>query len=347
MDFLNAVYENLLSPPILFFALGLLASLLKSDLSFPPDLAKGLSLYLLISIGFEGGTKLAQTGISPQVTSTLIAGMALGLIFPFIGYVALRRITNPVDAAAIAAHYGSVSAVTFVTATAFLAAANVAFESHMVALLAVMESPAIVSGLFLARRALGTGTAPKRLSPPPLGIVANVPTDGSATPGLDRSLAREVLLNGSIVLLTGALLIGFLTKDAGLVWVKPALIDPFKGVLAIFLLDMGLTAGKGLGEFRRLGLPLVIFGLTMPLFGAALGAVVGTAIGLSVGGTTLLAVLAASASYIAVPAAMRVALPQANPSLYLTMSLGITFPFNIVFGIPLYYRLATLIQAWL
>lgn len=325
VDFLDSLSENLLSPPVLFFALGLLARWLKSDLRFPPDLAKGLSYYLLISIGFEGGARLAQTGMSPQVASTLVAGVVLGLLLPCAGYAVLCGITRPVDAAAIAAHYGSVSAVTFVTATAFLAAAGVEYESHMVALMAVMESPAIIAGLLLARRFLPRGEAT----------------------GPGPSLVREVFLNGSLVLLTGSLMIGLLTGEAGLQWVKPALLDPFKGVLAVFLLEMGLTAGHGLREFRRLGVPLVAFGLLMPLFGALAGAVAGAMIGLSLGGVTLLAVLAGSASYIAVPAAMRVALPQANPSLYVTLSLGITFPFNVAIGIPLYYRLAALATAWL
>ncbi|BAS26902.1 sodium-dependent bicarbonate transport family permease [Limnochorda pilosa] len=342
MQLLSTVHENLLSPLILFFFLGVLASIVRSDLEFPRDVARGLLLYLLIAIGFEGGVNLARSGITPKVLSAGTVGAGFGLLFPVIAFIILRNITDATNAAAIAAQYGSISAVTFVTATAFLSGMGVPYEPFMVALMAVMESPAIASGIFLARR---YGRLPQphvaATSAHSWRFSSEVAGKGFWPGlGLNQALVREVFLNSSIVLLTGSLLIGFATGDRGLSIVKPVLVDPFKGVLTFFLLEMGLVAGRGLGEFRRLGVPLSLFGVLMPVFGGLAGAIAGALLDLTLGGTTLLAVLSGSASYIAVPAAMRMALPEANPSLYLTMSLGITFPFNVIVGIPLYYHLS-------
>lgn len=342
MAFLDAMRDNLLSPPILFFFLGTIAGMVKSDLALPKDVVKGLSIYLLIAIGFEGGVKLGTAGLTTTLIGTSVVGLALGFMLPIAGFIVLRRITDPINAAAIAAHYGSVSVVTYLTATTFLSRLGLSYEPFMVALMAIMEFPAIMAGLILARR---FGSAQLQAT----GSVSRAPGALSASSAVmhrnqavtvSHTFLREVLFNGSVLLLVGSLAIGLLTGDRGLEAVKPALIDPFKGVLTIFLLDMGLTAGRGLGDFRKVGVPLGLFGLVMPLFGGSVGLLAGTWLGLSLGGATLLAVLAASASYIAVPAAMRMALPQANPALSLTMALGITFPFNIAFGIPLYHSMA-------
>lgn len=362
MDIIEAIRTNLLTPPLLFFALGVAAGCLKSDLAIPQAIAKGLALYLLIAIGFEGGAKLAQSGLTAQVFTALAAGVLLSLLLPLLGFVVLRRLVDPLNAAAIAAHYGSVSAVTFVTCTAFLQHAGIEYEPFLVALMAVMESPAIATGLVLARRYAGMTSAshtasvanspsePASCGPgrplSSLGIVSHpqalAPAGHATSP---PSLLREILLNSSIVLLAGSLLIGSLTGEAGAASLRPVLGDPFQGILSFFLLEMGLTAGRGFAAFRSVGFRLVLFGLGMPVVGGLIGATVGAAIGLSSGGSTLLAVLAASASYIAVPAAMRIALPGADPSLSITLALGVTFPFNVLIGIPLYLQIAEFARA--
>lgn len=310
---------NLVSPIILSFVLGLAAALARSDLSFPEAIAKGLSLYLLFAIGFKGGAGVAAHGVDAQLVAALVSGVAISLLLPFIAFALLRALAriSVVDAAAVAGHYGSISIVTFVAASTLLSGRDIAAEGYMVAVAAAMEAPAILSALWLAARRGG----------------------GSERVGTD--LWREILLNGSIVLLLGAFAIGWMTGEKGLAELESFIVDPFKGVLCLFLLDMGLVAGRGLRGSRSLLSPGVIaFGMLMPLVGAALGLAVGMALGLSQGGVVLLMVLAASASYIAVPAAMRVALPEANPALSLSLSLGVTFPFNLTLGIPLYMMLA-------
>lgn len=307
--------QNLLSPIILSFALGLGAALARSDLSFPEAVAKGLSLYLLFAIGFKGGVGVAAHGLDARLLAALGTGAALSFLLPFPAYALLRLLARarPVDAAAVAAHYGSISIVTFVAASSLLASQGIAAEGFMVAVAAAMEAPAILSGLWLAARHRGS----------------------QREAGSD--LWREILLNGSIVLLLGAFVIGWATGEAGMAQVKGFFADPFKGVLCLFLLDMGLVAGRGLRTSRGFLAPgAVAFGVLMPLVGAALGLAAGLALGLSLGGTVLMMVLAASASYIAVPAAMRVALPEADPAFSLTLALGMTFPFNLTFGLPLY-----------
>lgn len=311
--------HNLVSPIILSFVLGLAAALARSDLSFPEAVAKGLSLYLLFAIGFKGGVEVAAHGVDARLASTLVAGVALSFLLPFVAFALFRVLAqvSVIDAAAVAAHYGSISIVTFVAATSLLTGRDITAEGFMVAVAAAMEAPAILSALWLVARSGGNGAA-----------------TGS-------DMWREILLNGSIVLLLGAFVIGWISGKDGMAEIEAFFLTPFKGVLCLFLLDMGLVAGRGLRKSRGiLTLGVVVFGIVMPVLGASLGLVAALAVGLSTGGTILMMVLAASASYIAVPAAMRVALPQANPALSLTLALGITFPFNLTLGIPLYMAVA-------
>lgn len=316
--------QNLLSPIILFFALGLGAALVRSDLSVPEAAAKALSIYLLFAIGFKGGVSVSAHGVDAGLLMSLLAGLLLSFAIPFAAFGLLRVMTNlnTTDAAAVAGHYGSISIVTFVAGTSVLQSQGIASEGYLVAVAAVMEAPAILSALWLAARSPASGD----------------PAGQSRGTG---GLWREILLNGSIVLLVGSFAIGFLSGPKGLADIESFIVAPFKGVLCLFLLDMGLVAGRGLrasaGQLRP---GLIGFGLLMPVLGSLAGLAAASVVGLSTGGTVLLMTLSASASYIAVPAAMRVALPEANPSIYLTMSLGITFPFNLTIGIPLYLSIA-------
>lgn len=322
---------NLLSPMVLFFALGLAAALARSDLAIPEAVAKSIALYLMLAIGFKGGAGMAAHGLELRLVAAVVAGMVLSAAMPVVAFQILRRVSGlPVaDAAAIAAHYGSISIVTFLAGVQALATAGIPHEGYMVAVAAAMESPAILVALWLARSG-GAGAAGG--------------TGGSGG-GLDASARREILLNGSIVVLLGSFAIGWITGTEGLKSIAPFIIDPFKGVLCLFLLDMGIVAGRGFREGRKsLTLPVVLFGIYMPLIGGAFGALAGVLVGLSAGGTALMITLAASASYIAVPAAMRLALPEARPSVYLPLSLGVTFPFNLAIGLPIYIWLATLIR---
>ncbi len=318
-EILSLARDNLLSPMILCFALGLFAALARSELSVPEAAAKALSIYLLFAIGFKGGAAVADYGLDGRLIAALAGGVVLSFGLPFLAFALLRVLTgmSVTDAAAVAAHYGSISIVTFVTATSVLAGRGIASEGYMVAVAAAMEAPAIVSALWLATR-------------------------GGGGSRMDAELWREILLNGSIVLLVGSFVIGLVTGADGMARIESFIVSPFQGVLCLFLLDMGLVAGRGLRGARGvLGPGALVFGLTMPLIGAATGLGMGLALGLSAGGVALMMTLAASASYIAVPAAMRVALPEANPSVYLTLSLGVTFPFNLTVGIPLYVALAS------
>lgn len=321
MDILSAVQANLLSPAVLFFALGLIAAIAKSDLKFPEPLYVGLTIYLLVAIGFKGGVAMSEAGLV-KVLLPAFAAMLLGAIIPLWTYPLLRfggKLPG-VDAAAIAAHYGSVSAVTFIAATNYLKAVDQPFESYATAFLAVMESPAILVGVILGKLAM------------------NKPGDDSRASL--RTAAHEALFGRSVFLLVGALVVGALSGEAGMKKVEPFFVAPFQGVLALFLLEMGLVAGRRLGDLRKVGAFLLGFGIIVPLVNGSLGVLLGQATGLSVGGATLLGVLAASASYIAAPAAIRLSLPEANPTLYLTSSLAITFPFNITVGIPIYLAIA-------
>ncbi|MBT8416338.1 MAG: sodium-dependent bicarbonate transport family permease [Silicimonas sp.] len=317
-DILSLAATNLISPIILSFVLGVVAALARSDLTIPEAVAKGMSIYLLFAIGFKGGAGVAAHGIDGTLVATLIAGLALSFALPFIAFALLKILTplNLVERAAVAAHYGSISIVTFVAATSVLEGRGVDSEGYMVAVAAVMEAPAILSALWLVSRG-----------------------DGEAK--LDANLYREILFNGSIVLLVGSFLIGAITGADGMDKIAPFIVAPFQGVLCLFLLDMGLVAGRGLRDSRAaLGAGGIAFGIIMPLIGSLIGLVAALAIGLSPGGAALLMTLSASASYIAVPAAMRVALPEARPSIYLTLSLGVTFPFNLTIGIPIYTAIA-------
>jgi uncharacterized protein len=316
----NLAVANLLSPMVLFFVLGLAATLARSDLSIPEAIAKAMSLYLMMAIGFKGGASVAQHGLDAKLVLAILAGVALSAAIPLIAFRLLIATSNlpRVDAAAIAAHYGSISIVTFLAATQALELSGISFEGYMVAVAAAMETPAIIAALWLAR----TGET-----------------------RMDGTTLREVMLNGSIVMLVGSFLIGAVTGADGMKAISAFIVDPFKGILCLFLLDMGIIAGRGLREGRKnLTLPVVLFGLYMPLIGGALGAVASWLLGLSLGSTALMITLAASASYIAVPAALRLALPEARPAIYLPLSLGVTFPFNLTLGIPLYIAVAAALR---
>ena len=311
-------FEALLSPVILFFVLGAAAAFARSDLSVPEALAKGMSLYLMAAIGLKGGVQVAESGFTSDMLAAACAGLALSFLIPLPAFLALRTYgrLNAVNAAAVAAHYGSVSVVTFVTGAEVLTSGGLPPAGYMVAVLALMETPAIVVGLWLARR--GGGAAEQSRS----------------------DLLHETLLNGSVVLLTGSFLIGLVAGKDGFAPIAPVFDTAFRGVLCLFLLDMGLVAARRLREARALTARLAGLAVLFPLVNGTVGVVFAAAIGLDSGSAAALGILAASASYIAVPAAMRLALPQADPGLYLAMSLAVTFPFNIVVGIPFYTFLA-------
>jgi hypothetical protein len=312
-----ALGSNLLAPTILFFVLGLVAALARSDLSIPDGAAKIMSIYLLLAIGFKGGVAVADSGITIQLVSALIAGILLSFLLPFIAFGLLRLMTklDVVNAAAVAGHYGSISIVTFVTAVSLLETRGIPSEGYLVAVAAVMEVPAIISALWLASRK----------------------TEAS----MNSDMFRHIIGNGSIVLLIGSFVIGALTGQIGLAQLKPFIVVPFTGVLCVFLLDMGLSAGKSLIKNKKdITMGLLAFGCVMPLVGSVFGWIAGCLLGLSSGGVFLLMTLSASASYIAVPAAMRLALPQAKSGIFLSLSLGVTFPFNLTIGLPIYMALS-------
>jgi len=311
---------------VLFFLLGVAARLARSDLRLPEALYETLSIYLLLAIGLKGGIELSRQPLA-ELAPQVAACVALGLAIPFALFPLARALRlGAADAASLAAHYGSVSVVTFAVASAALARAGVAHESHAALWVAVMEAPGIIAGVLLARWAARreAGAA-----------------GGGRAPGLRwGELAHDVLLGKSVLLLAGGLLIGAVAGEAGTEPIRAVFIEPFKGVLALFLLELGLVAGGRLPEVRRFGAVVLVFGLAVPPLLALAGAITGWALGLSTGGVALMATLAASASYIAAPTAMRIAVPQANAALSITAALGVTFPFNLVLGIPLYAELA-------
>jgi uncharacterized protein len=321
MEILDAIRANLLSPAVLFFALGLVAALARSDLKFPEPLYTALTIYLLVAIGFKGGVAISEAGLG-AVWLPSLAAIALGTAIPLWTYPVVRYAGkfSPVDAAAIAAHYGSVSAVTFIAATNYLKSVNQPYENYATAFLAVMESPAILVGVVLGKLATSSHGRPEFTSL--------------------KTALHEAVLGRSIFLLVGSLIVGALCGTSGMEKVEPFFVTPFQGVLALFLLEMGLVAGRRLEDLKRVGAFLLVFGIAMPLVHGCLGVFLGQATGLSAGGATLLGVLAASASYIAAPAAIRISLPEANPTFYLTASLAITFPFNIALGVPIYFAVA-------
>jgi hypothetical protein len=313
---MDQLSTTLLSAPVLFFVLGALAAAARSDLTIPETIAKGLSLYLMVAIGLKGGVEVAKAGIGPDLLAALATGIVLSAAIPFLVAPVLMRVgrIDRTNAGAVAAHYGSVSVVTFVTASQVYGNSGFAIAGFMVAVLAAMETPAILSGLLIARR--GGGTI------------------------FSRDLMREVLFNGSVVLLVGSFVIGILIGPDGFGPISPLFQAGFTGVLCLFLLDMGLIAMRRILQTRALTLRLAALGVAFPLVNGTLGVLAGTLIGLDAPSAAALGVLAGSASYIAVPAAMRLSLPQADAGLYLALSLGVTFPFNIVLGIPLFRWIA-------
>ncbi|WP_422057545.1 sodium-dependent bicarbonate transport family permease [Sphingomonas sp.] len=317
--------EPFLSPVILFFLLGALAALARSDLAIPESIAKAMSLYLMAAIGLKGGVSVSAHGFEAGLIWAALAALALSFFLPFPAFALLRRVgrLDAVNAGAVAAHYGSVSVVTYVTASEMLRIAGTPPAGYMVAALALMETPAIVTGLLLAQRGMG-------------GPAAQRGRDG---------LWHEVLLNGAVVLLIGSFVIGMIAGPDRFAPVAPVFEGGFRGILCLFLLDMGLIAVRRLRDARALTLRLAAIAIMLPVVNGIVGVVIGSAIGLDVGSAAALGVLAASASYIAVPAAMRLALPAADPGLYLAMSLGITFPFNVVIGIPAIAALARMMAA--
>lgn len=315
MDTLELVRLNLLSPMVLGFALGVIAALAKSDVKLPEALHAGLATYLLLAIGLKGGVELSKAPLA-EIAAPLVVTLILGLTSPVWCYAALRGMgrLGVADSAAIAAHYGSVSVVTFTAGATFLENAGVPFEGFMSALVVVLEVPAIVVGIFLARRR-------------------------SASVASWSETLREIVLGKGNLLLLGGVAIGALAGPAAQ-QVDPFFVDPFRGALTLFLVDMGVLAARRLSDLRATGGFLVAFAFGAPLFNGAIGAWVGSLAGLSMGGTTLFATMAAGASYIAAPVAVRIALPEANPTLYLTSSLALTFPFNLTVGIPIYHAIS-------
>jgi len=332
--------DTLLSAPILFFGLGAAIALTGARIPFPEGFGKALAAYLLVAIGLKGGVALAGADVGAVLPLLLTAGL-LSLLMPVLGFGLLRSAVglDQVNAAAIAAHYGSVSLVTFVTATKLLESQGVTFGGHMVAALAIMEGPAIVSGLLLAGAAgmvsgVAAGGGGASLSVPLGG------GDGGGTGGSIKGAIREAAFNGSVLLLAGSLLVGLVIGKPGLQSLHGLFIAPWDGVLCLFLLEMGYLATSRLREAVSLSPRLIAFGIVMPLAGAVIGLAAAASLGLGLGDAALLVTLCASASYIAVPAALRHALPAAEPGLSLPLSLGITFPFNILVGIPLYLALS-------
>lgn len=311
---LNLLLENLTNPALLFFLLGVLAVKLKSDLEIPPNSSKFISLYLLFSIGFKGGQELSHSNFTFEIIWSILFGVFIAILIPVYSYFILRRKFNCYDSGAIAAAYGSVSAVTFVTAATFLEMQDLKFSGHMVAVMALMEAPAIIIGVILIRMFSKKQETKTSL----------------------LSLIKHSFTNGSVLLILGSLLIGLLASDEQALGIKPFTNDLFKGFLAIFLLDMGIVSGKKLSDFIKSGWFAIIFAVFMPLFNGCLVAVVSNLITNDIGNRFILSILAASASYIAVPAAMKIAVPKANPGLFLPMALAVTFPFNITLGMPIY-----------
>lgn len=311
----SLIVSNVLNPPVLAFFLGILAVLLKSDLEIPAPLPKLFSLYLLFAIGFKGGVELVKSGIGQEVVMTIVAAMLMSAIVPIYTFFILRIKLDSYNAAAIASTYGSISAVTFITAGSFLTALGIEFDGYMVAALALMESPAIIVGLVLVKL-FNTAEGDREF--------------------VWSEVLREACLNSSVFLLIGSLMMGVLTGEHGWETLKPFTQDMFYGVLTFFLLDMGLVAARRIKDLQKTGVFLISFAILVPIVNAGIALLIAKFIGMSQGDTLLFSVLCASASYIAVPAAMRLTVPEANPSLYVSTALGVTFPFNIIIGIPLY-----------
>lgn len=313
------IISNLTNPTLLFFVLGIVAALVRSDLEIPPQISKFLSLYLLFSIGFKGGMELSHSGLTREVLVTLGLSVVLAVAVPFYTYFILRRKLDVYNAGALAATYGSVSAVTFITASSFLSDKQIEFGGHMVASMALMEAPAIIIGVILIRIFSKDGPA-------------------QTNHGIGHIL-KEAFSNGSVLMILGSLVIGIVSDEKQAEGIKPFTSDIFKGFLAVFLLDMGIIAARRFRSFGKAGWFLPLFGIFIPLLNACLAIFMAHGLGITDGNAFLLAILASSASYIAVPAALRLAIPEADPGIYIPMALAITFPFNIVVGIPVYFYL--------
>ena len=329
--------QSLLDPAVLFFVFGVFAGLVRSNLEMPPAISKFLSLYLLMALGLKGGFALSESGLTPSVATSLGLAVLLAVVVPLLGYVVLRRWLSGFDAAAIAATYGSVSAVTFVTAVQYLETHDIAFGGHMAAAMALMESPAIILAVLMAN---GLRQKAASQSAVPLGGAAVLTAGSSGNLPPLRKVLHESLTDGAQLLLLGAMLVGLVSGEAGREAMQPFSGDLFKGMLAFFLLDMGLMTARNLPQLRGQSPWLIGYAVLGPLTHAALALGLARLFGVAMGDAILLMVLAASASYIAVPAVVRHAIPEANPSLYFSLSLGITFPLNILFGIPLYSQVA-------
>lgn len=315
---LDLLSQNILNPVILFFFLGILSVFLRTGLEIPQPLPKFISIYLLMAIGLHGGYELSKSGLNSYVFLVLGLALLMAIIVPIYSFFILRLKVDIYNSVAIAATYGSISAVTFITAVNFLQSIGESYSGFMVAAMTLMESPAIIIGLIL------------------LNIFARRSDEGS----LDiKELLRESFFNPSVYILTGSLIIGFITGEKGWKVVDPLFGQLFKPMLAFFLLDMGIVAARRLGEIKKVGMFLVAFAIVVPIINAIIAVFIANSVGMGKGDALVFAVLCASASYIAVPAAMRLSVPEANPSIYVTMSLGLTFPFNISVGIPLYYWL--------
>jgi len=312
----NLLLNNLTNPTLLFFVLGIVATILKSDLEIPASTSKFISLYLLFAIGFKGGQELAHSGLNREIVITLILCMSMAAFVPLYTFYVLKRKVSIQNAGAIAATYGSVSAVTFVTATLFLEGLKVSFGGHMVAAMALMEAPAIIIGVMLMR-SYGGGTTKTSF----------------------KDILRESLTNGSVIMITGSLVIGMISDVKGAEGIKPFTTDIFKGFLAIFLLEMGMVAARRFKAFRNYSGFVSVFAIAIPIINGLLAIAITHFFTIAPGNRLLVAILASSASYIAVPAAMKQAAPDADPGLYIPMALGLTFPFNITFGMPLYWML--------
>ena len=330
--------QSILDPAILFFVFGVLAGTVRSNLEIPPQISRFLSLYLLMALGLKGGFALAKSGLTAEVAITLGAAMALAIVIPAVGYQLLRRYLSGFDAAAIAATYGSVSAVTFITAIQYLETNQIAYGGHMAAAMALMESPAIIMAVVFANALRQNPAASAVVGRSSAALAAAGPAGTGHIP-LGKIL-HESFTDGAQLLLLGAMVIGMTTGAAGQDMMAPFSVDLFKGMLAFFLLDMGLMAARNIGELRGKPPALLAYAVLAPLAHAALALGLAALLGISAGNAALLMVLAASASYIAVPAVLRYAIPEAKPSLYFGMSLGLTFPFNILLGIPLYVGVA-------
>lgn len=311
----NLLIENLTNPALLFFVLGILAVYLKSDLEIPQNSSKFISLYLLFAIGFKGGQELSHETFTSEIGWSILFGILISLIIPLYTFFILKRKLNLFDSGAIAAAYGSVSAVTFVTAVSYLDSQQLELNGHMVAIMALMESPAIIMGLLL------------------ISIFNKNDTEIIKK----RTAIQHSFTNGSVLLILGSLVIGFLASAKQAEGIKPFTNDLFKGFLAIFLLDMGVTSGKKLKAFFSFGWFPTIFAILIPLLNGSIVALISSAVTLDITNRFMFAVLAASASYIAVPAAMKISVPKANPGLFLPMALAISFPVNITIGMPIYF----------